>query len=169
MVEIFGRPQSDVFHIDRLIPPEIDLNLKLMPSTDNFVCKSAAPVGQAVQENYKMEIIRVTLTIRTKQLSSTAPDAHNQLLITQNMRSHYSRVQEKHLSIPANTTLTKFDYVFTGAIPDLVIVGLLSDADFAGGYQRNPFNFQNFGMNRKELKPNGTSVPQNGYTPNFAN
>ena len=75
----------------------------------------------------------------------------------------------KHLSIPANQTSISFDNVFTGALPDLVIVGLVSDADLAGGYQRNPFNFQNFGVNRIELKRNGTSVPRGGYTPNFAN
>ena len=75
----------------------------------------------------------------------------------------------KHLSIPANQTSINFDNVFTGALPDLVIVGLVSDADLAGGYQRNLFNFQNFGVNRIELKRNSTSRPSKGYTPNFAN
>jgi len=50
-----------------------------------------------------------------------------------------------------------------------VVVGLLDDADFAGGYQRNPFNFQNFGVNRMELRRNGMPVPRFGYTPNFDN
>ena len=45
----------------------------------------------------------------------------------------------------------------------------MSDADLAGGDQRNPFNFQNFGVNSIEMKRNGTSVPREGYTPNFAN
>ena len=75
----------------------------------------------------------------------------------------------KHLSILANQTSIKFDNVVTSALPDLVIVGLVSDADLAGGYQRNPFNFQNFGVNRIEMKRNGTSRPSEGYTPNFAN
>ena len=61
-----------------------------------------------------------------------------------------------------------FDNVFTGALPDLIIVGLVRCADLAGGYQRNPFNFRNFGVNRIELKRNGTSRPIEGYTPNFA-
>ena len=43
----------------------------------------------------------------------------------------------------------------------------MRDADFAGGYQRNPFNFQNFGVNRIELKHNGTYRPSEGYTPIF--
>ena len=72
------------------------------------------------------------------------------------------------MSIPANQTSITFDNVFTGALPDLVVVILVSDADFAGGYQRNPFNFRNFGVNRIELKRNGTSRPSENYTPNFA-
>ena len=74
----------------------------------------------------------------------------------------------KHLSIPANLTSINLDNVFTGALTDLVVVGLVSDADLAGFYQRNPFNFRNFGVNRIELKPNGTSRQSEGYTPKFA-
>ena len=63
----------------------------------------------------------------------------------------------KHLSILANQTSINFDNVLTGALPDLVVVGLVSDADLAGGYHRNPFYFRNFGVNRIEFMRNGTS------------
>ena len=46
-----------------------------------------------------------------------------------------------HLTIPANQTFINFNNVFTGAFPDLFIVGLVSDADFACVYQINSFNF----------------------------
>ena len=85
------------------------------------------------------------------------------------MWTHYSRFAVKHLSIPANQTSISFDNVFTGALPYLVIVGLVSDADQAGGYQRSVFNFKNFGVNRIDLKRNGMPVPRNGYTSNFIN
>ena len=85
------------------------------------------------------------------------------------MRLPYTRVQVKHLSIPKNQTSYNFDNVFTGSLPDLIVVGLLDDADFAGGYQRNLFNFQNFGVNRLELRRNGTPVPRSSYTSKFAN
>ena len=75
----------------------------------------------------------------------------------------------KHLSIPENQTSITFDNIFTGALPDLVVVGLVSDADLAGGYQRNSLNYQNFCVNRIELKRNGTPRPTEGYTPNFVN
>ena len=75
----------------------------------------------------------------------------------------------KRLSIPANQTSINFDNFLTCSLPNLIIVGLVIDADLAVGYQRNPFNFQNFGLNSIELKRNGTSRPSEGYTPNFAN
>ena len=73
-----------------------------------------------------------------------------------------------HLSIPANQTTINFDNVITSTLPDLVVVCLVCDADLAGDYQNNPFNFRNFGVNRIELKRNGTSRPSESYTLNFA-
>ena len=158
-----------VFSQGHLISPNIDFHLKLMPSPNNFVCKSAAPGQAAQQENYKLVIQSVNLIIYTKKLTSMANGVLMNLFVHQNMRHHLLRVQMKHLSISSNQTSINFDNVFTGALPDLVIFSLVSDADLAGGYQRNPFNFQNFGVNRIELKRNGTSRPRLGYTPNFAN
>ena len=43
----------------------------------------------------------------------------------------------------------------------------MSDADYSGGHQRNPFDFQNFGINRIDLKRNGMPVQHHGNTPNF--
>ena len=169
VVEFIDRPHLDVFNQERLIPPNINLHMKLMPSPNDFVCKSAAPCQGAQQENYKLVIQSVNLIIHSKKLTSTAHGALMDLLVHQNMQHHLSRVQMKHLSIPAKQTSINFDNVFTGALQDLVIVGLVSDADLAGGYQRNPFNFKSFGVNRIELKRNITSWPSKGYTPNFAN
>ena len=143
--------------------------MKLIPSPNDFVCKSEAPGQGAKQENYKLVIQSANLIIRNKKLTSTAHKALMDLLVSQNMVHHLSRVQMKHLSIPTKQTSINFDNVFSGALPYLVVVGLVSDVDLAGSYQRNPFNFRNFGVNRIELKRNGTSIPSEGYTPNFAN
>ena len=156
VVELVRRPHLDVFYHERHSFPKINLHIKLMPSTNNFVCKSAAPAQNAQQENYKLVIERVNFIIRTKMLIKTACIALMDLLVSHNMVHHNSRVNMKQLSIPASQILTNFENVCTGALSDLVIVGLLSDAVLAGGYQNNPFIFQNFGLNRINLKCNDT-------------
>ena len=47
LVELIGRPHLDVFQQERRIPPNIDLHMKLIPSPNDFLCKSAAPVANA--------------------------------------------------------------------------------------------------------------------------
>ena len=168
-MDLIGLPHLDVFQQDSLIPPRFDVHLRLIPAANNFECNSVAPQGGAAQQNYKAVIQFASFIIYTKQLSSKAEFAHTELLKETVMRLPYTRVQVKHLSISQNQTNYNFDNVFTASLPDLIVVGLLDDADFAGGYQRNPFNFQNFGVNRLELCRNGTPVPHSSYTPNFAN
>ena len=75
----------------------------------------------------------------------------------------------KQLSISVNQASINFDNVFTSALPDLVIVGLVTDADLTCGYQRYLFNFKNFGVNRSEQKHNGTPRPSLSFTLNFKN
>ena len=131
-----------LFYQERIIFPNIHRHMQLIPSPNDLLCKSAA-LGQGAQpENYKLIIKSANLIIRTKKLTSTS---HKALLnfILQNMVHHLSRVQMKHFLISAKQTSINFNNCFTNALPDLVVVGLVSDADLAVGYQRNPFNFHN--------------------------
>ena len=82
VVELVGRPHVDVFQQDRLIPPGIDLHIKLVPAANNFICKSAAPANNGAQENFKMKIEYAALVIHTKQLTDVAELAHRELLLT---------------------------------------------------------------------------------------
>ena len=89
--------------------------MKVISSPNDIVCKSAAPVENAQQENYKLVIKSANLIIRTKTLTSTDHKALMDLLLTQNMVHHLTCVQMKHLSIPANQTSINFENGFTGA------------------------------------------------------
>ena len=95
LVKLIGRHHLDVFHQERLIPPNIDHHMKLIPSPNDFVCKSATP-GQGALENYKLVIQSANIIIRTTKLTSTAHKALMDLLVSQNMVHHLSRVQMKH-------------------------------------------------------------------------
>ena len=83
--------------------------------------------------------MHAALVIYTMQLTDVAELAHREPLLTRSMKLPYTRVQVTHLSIPANQTSSAFDNVFTGALSGLVVIGLVDDADSAGGHQRSAF------------------------------
>lgn len=47
----------------------------------------------------------------------------------------------KHLLIPENEISLNFVIIFTSALPDVVIVNLVSVADLVGGYHKNHLDF----------------------------
>ena len=166
VVEMVGRPHLDLFQQDKLLPPGININYRLLPAADTFVLRS--PDGDNVQ--YRFIIETVQLLMRTKQLTESAELAHRSLVQQQNMRLPHTRVLLKHLSVAAGLGSIAFDNVFTSALPDLVIMGMVNDDTFVGGYhQPSPFNFQHFNVNRVDMKVNGTQRPSGGYTPSWDN
>ena len=65
----------------------------------------------------------------------------------------------KTLTIPTGTSQIEVDYVYQGKLPDVVILAMVSDKDMSGGYQANPFHFQNFGANYFAIKLMGSKYP----------
>ncbi|KAF0143336.1 MAG: hypothetical protein FD143_3438, partial [Ignavibacteria bacterium] len=112
--------------------------------------------------NFKVQIMSARLFVRTKEISASLILAQEKVL------------QNTNYSIPFNKIVTKtsqieFDNIYQGKLPDLIILGMVSDADMSGGYQRNPFNFQHFGANYLCMQANGEQIPRLAYQPDFAN
>ena len=167
-VELVGRPHVDVFQQDRLLLPNVNMNLKLIPSSNEFFVKNAAPGQNGVQEKFKVVIEKVKFKVVMKELFPEVELAHLKALEGgARMLLPIQRSNLKHLSIPQNQTSVAFENVFTDRLPDIAVVGLVADEDFAGSYTKNPFNFQHFGLSRIDLKRNGVPCPRFGYTPDF--
>jgi len=54
-----------------------------------------------------------------------------------------------------------------GVIPKQIIIAFVETAAFVGSQKLNPFNFQNFGRSRFNLKVNGQRVPEDPLRPDF--
>ena len=163
VVKMIERPHMDLFQQNKLLPPGKNIAYRLTPAADHFVIK--APDNDKTQ--YRLAIETVELIMHTKQLSEATEVAHRTLVPKHNMRLPYMRVLLKHLSVAAGLASIAFDNVFTGnVLPNLVVMGMLIDDDFACGYHPgSPFNFQQFNVNRVEIKKNETPVLRGNYIP----
>ena len=159
---LIGRPHCDIFHQGKLLPPGVDMTIKLFPADDNF-----ALMYKTDGVKYKIDIQECSLIMRNKQLTEALELAHRQMVQTRNFRIHYTRVQIKTLSIPKDVMTWSFENVYTGLLPDRVIVVLVKDKALAGDNTENPFYFTNYDIKRMEMRRNGISVPRLGYHPDF--
>ena len=132
VVELIGRPHLDVFNQERLIFLKFDLHMKLMPFPNNIVCKSTAPLSRCLAGNLHVGYSKRQSYYLHQEAYQHGLWRNYGSFVEQNMRHYLSCVQMKHLSIPANQTSITFDNVFTGALMDLIIVGLVNDADLSG-------------------------------------
>ena len=166
-VEMIGRPHADLFHQPKCIPQNCSLKLKLTPTRDEFRLITPLPEGEAAQVQYRVVITEARLCIRTLQVSPATVMAHEQVLMTTNMRFPIRRVTMKHLAIPRGQTSILHDNIYLGTLPRRILLAFVDDTAMTGSYQQNPFNFQNFGINHLALYVNGEMVPKRAYEPNF--
>lgn len=100
-VEFCGRPQHDMFQQGCVVLPGVDMHLKLVPSSNEFLIICAAPQENWQQERYKVVIEKAILSIRTIELIDDAALWH--IAILEQGKSAimpHQRVLLKHLSIP---------------------------------------------------------------------
>ena len=169
-VELMGRLHCDIFHQSQAILGNVPLKIKLTPSKDSFMIMSTADLsGGAAQVAYKFVIMEANMYILTQTVTPSLSLAHEKILQTMNARYPIRRVKVKHISIPNGSTSILHDNIFLGQIPERIVLGLVSDAAMSGGYQTNPYNFQNFGVNYLALSVNNEMVPKRPFQPDFTN
>ena len=115
----------------------------------------------------KVVIKGINLNVATKQMFDATELAHRAFVRERNIRLPYTRVMIKHVAIPAGSSTMCLDNIFTGGLPDLVVIGFVSETAFASSYTENPYNFKNFKIKRMDLFRNGMRVPRFGYQLNF--
>ena len=163
---LMGRPQMDLFHQEKLIPPNCDLKFRFIPQKPDFVLIAKDQAAEA--KNFKIVITSARLFIRTKSASPSLLLAHEQLLDEGPYRIPFTKVTSKVINIPNGMSNYEADNIYMGTLPDKILLALVPNTNMSGSYQTNPFDFQNGKINYVALKVNGEMVPQTALQPNFA-
>ena len=163
LVKLMGRLHCDLFHQDKDLPPGSDVTVRLIPSQTEFIIKK--PLANA--EAHKIRIMSARLWLRTKELSPSLMLAHETMLQHQNIRIPYTKVCMKQITIPTGVTAVEFDNLFTGVLPNRILLGLLADNRMNGVYSSNPFSFEHFNLAYLALKVGGETIPRTAYEPDF--
>ena len=147
---------SDIFMTDRLLLNMMDLKVVLNRSTDSF---SLMEIGNDPKIEPKVHLTDVVLKIRKVKVDQPVSDGVERMLKQTPALYPIRRMECKILTIPQNLPNIRHDNIFSGIIPKSFVFGLVHVDAATGIYEKNPYNFQHFGVTNVSLTANGQEIP----------
>lgn len=163
IVEMIGHIHCDVFNQDKFLVNGVDMRLRLVRAKDTFC------LIDKTTKNYKITITEASLLVRRAKLSPSILLAHAKTLSKTTAKYPLTRVEVKSFVLHRGTTGETIDNAVLGQLPKRVILGFVDNASFNGDKGRNPFDFQNWGINFLSLYVDGVQVPGRPLQPSFDN
>ena len=146
---------ADIFMTDRLLLNMMDLKVVLNRSSDAF---SLMDLNDPAIEP-KVQLSDVVLKVRKVKVDQSVSDGVEHMLKQTPALYPIRCVECKILTIPANLPNVRQDNIFSGIIPNSFVVGLVHVDATTGEYNKNPYNFQHFGVTSVSLTANGQEIP----------
>lgn len=153
---------SDILRLDKLLVDRMSMDINLSRERDAFALMTNDDT------DYIIKIVDLSLHVRKIALAPTFVNEVNKRMDAgQRARYPLTRSVVKTRSIAKGSMYAPLNDLFSGRIPNTVIVGIVTSDAYLGNSKKNPFNFQNFDMNSVALMVNSKSYPAVRYTPNF--
>ena len=149
-LDLIGNLHFDFSFQNRLMINNVGLRFKLVRSKDAFCLLSSAE-----QPSYKFVIEDASIRVRHVKVAPSTLLAHSQQILKQTAKYPLQRVECKTFSIPANQSTGRIENIQLGQIPQKICIGFVEMQSFHGAYDKNPFNFQHFGVTQLGLMLDG--------------
>jgi hypothetical protein len=143
-IELQGKLALDVCKMPKMVPPSIDLTLKLKRSSPEFcLFMENATSDNLITTPYKIKFesafwvlrkVEPTATVLTN-IDKILSDGKRKLLL------EYKQTELRAFGQPQGNYHIHAENVFTRAVPSKLIVTFVSSSSFAGKISENPFYF----------------------------
>ena len=143
-VLLTGALRIDMFEQGRYLPNGISMKLRFHRQNNAFVL-------MAGQNAYKVEITDAFMTMRKVKVSPGVLLGHADAMMKSPAKFPITRKECKVLAIPAGFQSFVKDNIFLGQLPKRLVIGMVHIQAFAGAIDRNPYNFEHFGLNYMQL------------------
>lgn len=163
-VEMIGHLHGDIFNQEKFLLNGVEIGVKLVRSRETFNLMSSTS-----DSKFKVQITDATLLIRRARINPSILLAHQKVLANTNAKYPITRAEVKVLTIPSGVQGKSLDNIFLGQVPKRCIVGFVNNVAFNGSLTKNPFDFNNFGLNTFSLYIDGQQIPSKALQPTFDN
>jgi len=108
----------------------------------------------------KVNIHKAILYVRKVRVLPSVQHGHELGLQSHNALYPIQHVSMDSHTVPAGQQSFTKENIFQGRMPKFLVVGMVTNGAFVGTYNRNPFNFQHFGISYLGLFRDGECVPE---------
>ena len=154
----------DAFKSPIYLFPGINIKLKIHKAKDEFFLMSDG--RKAIFKIKKLEM-------RFRLVQTQESYVNNSKAVGQGTTSpaFFPFTQTKIRSYLCVKEISSFNWTncIRGVIPHQVIIAFVDHQAYTGNYQKNPFAFETFGIQKINLKINGQSYPATPYNVDFEN
>ncbi|XP_063993407.1 uncharacterized protein F54H12.2-like [Diachasmimorpha longicaudata] len=159
--DLLGHLHCDVFNQDKFLMNGVELRVRLIRAKDAYRLMDDSAL------NYKVHIEEASLLVRRVKLSPGILIAHTKTLAKTTAKYPLTRVEVKSFVLHRGIMEETIDNAILGQLPNRFILGFVENVSFNGSRKKNPFNFQNFGINFLCLNVDGRQVPTKPLQPSF--
>ena len=160
-MDLMGKLHVDLLHQDRYLLNKVDMKIRLVRSPSEFVVMAQG------DQTYKVIITDISLLVRKVKLNALLLEAHMKALEKGSVKYPVRRMMTKVFSVPQGNLTGNEDNLFSGQLPQRIIIGCVDNDAFNGTWNKNPFNFKHFDINFMALYVGGHQIPGKPLQPNF--
>jgi hypothetical protein len=168
--EVIGKLRIPMFEQKRFLPDGVDVGLMLTRSQPNFVLSCATDGTSGGGSPFKIQIVDAQLHVKRLVINPQLVQKLNQKSSsTQRFQYPFSLPTIKYFTLPSASLGSSGEIVFSGQLPQLIIVGLVDHSAFTGKLSKSPYNFLPYNLTSIKLSVNNESVSCQSLTLDFAN
>ena len=155
---------SDFFNCDRLLPPGVDLTLKLTRSKDSFVL-----LHPTSTKSFRITLSHMKLVVPYLTVADAIVANHKAKILTTPVLLPIKKTDILVHHVASGNLMVQISNLFQNRLPKTLIIGMLATESYNGISTKNPYNFQHFGLNYLSISRNGVMIPSEPYTPDWEN
>jgi len=172
-VEMIFKLHSPVFNVDKCIPGNVKINVKLTRSPPEFYMMRKAAYGTTaapvVSANLVFNIQSIYLKVFKVKPVNNVFIAQQSILLKTPAKYVLPYVDTKIFTISQGFSSISFDNIFLDLVPSRILLVMVDADAMNGSYLKNPYNFKHNNINHLVLVKDGVHHPPEGYQPDFTN
>src|SRR5882724_7680874 len=172
-VEMLVKLHSPVFNIDKCIPGNVKINVKLTRMAPEFYTMRRAKHTALADSEDSATVIFNIETIYLKVFKVKPVNnvfiAQQSILLKTLANYVLPYVDTKLFTISQGFSAMSFDNIFLDLVPSRILLFMVDADAMNGSYTKNPYNFKHNNINHLVLVKDGVHHPPEGYQPDFTN